>query len=61
MHYYLDYYLKSLGKDEKATARKVLVTLGDNNKNAYNPRKKQFISYEKSKPLFNHCKFEFPH
>ncbi|XP_017217662.1 uncharacterized protein LOC108195218 isoform X1 [Daucus carota subsp. sativus] len=42
------------GKDEKATARKVLVTLGDNNKNAYNPRKKQFISYEKSKPLFNH-------
>lgn len=44
--------------DEKAAARKVLVTLGDNNKNAQNPRKKIFISHEKPKPLFNHCKFD---
>lgn len=42
------------GINEKATARKVLVTLGDNNKNAHHPRKKRFISYEKPKPLFNH-------
>lgn len=49
-------YLRLLGINEKATARKVLVTLGDNNKNAHHPRKKRFISYEKPKPLFNHCK-----
>ncbi|KAK1365834.1 RNA-binding protein [Heracleum sosnowskyi] len=42
------------GMDEKAVARKVLVTLGDNNKNAHNPRKTRFFSHEKPKPLFNH-------
>ncbi|KAL8121130.1 uncharacterized protein LOC141725058 [Apium graveolens] len=42
------------GMDVKAAARKVLVTLGDNNKNAHNPRKRIFISHEKPKPLFNH-------
>lgn len=42
------------GMVEKVAARKVLVTLGDNNENAQNPRKRNFVSHEKPKPLFNH-------
>lgn len=51
-------HLRLLGMVEKVAARKVLVTLGDNNENAQNPRKRNFVSHEKPKPLFNHCKFD---
>lgn len=58
MHQDLDYSSEITGMDEKAVARKVLVTLGDNNKNAHNPRNPRFVRHEKPKPLFNHCKFD---